>query len=400
MVPEVDDVLSLVRGLRTTSPDPFSHPVFRRLFARAASSTPDEQSAIVRDLASGLSASDPLQAACVALTCGTLVERGAAPETAGAAIVSRLESAARAAPDGRQALRWLGLASMACLARSPALRAEARRTDLADALEALESDIPEAWFVRRVLELVDDAELVVLAPELRVGFRVRIEAIRTNFHLFTLLQGALIGDREAGFLAGNMVAPGVIARAGGVFGPVVRDQAQFHFQDWTGLTGEGHLRRDLRSTIWGEGSPRDIPEIDGTKVVLVGPMVLGGRGWDSGFFATFHDALRSRVHIVAHLSPEEVSRFLDAISARSRQFDRAQPARGKIDRPAAKHPIATAPSSMQRLAGAARGIGVALGVAAILSSKGGGDDARSLTLLAVALAIAAFIVSWWASRRP
>jgi len=249
MLSEVHDVLSFVRSLRTTSPDPFSEQVFRRLFSRAASSTPDEQSALVRELASGLAESDPVQAACVALTCGTLVEGGAAPEAAGAAIVSRLESAARVTPDAHQAIRWLGLASMACLTRSASLRAEAQRTRVAEALEPLEDEVPEAWFVRRVLELVDDLELVVLAPEVGAGFRVRLEAVRTNFHLFTLLQGALIGDREAGYLAGDPVDADVIARAHGAYGPVVHDRAQFHFHDWTGLTGQRKMRRDLRSTI-------------------------------------------------------------------------------------------------------------------------------------------------------
>src|SRR3954469_17964794 len=127
MIPAVEELLTFARGLLASSPNPFAEPVFARLYASAAAATREEQSAIVADLASGLGLADPVQAACVALTCGTLVEQGAAPTAAGGPIVQRFAAAARATPDAQQALRWLGLASMACLCRSATVRGEAQR---------------------------------------------------------------------------------------------------------------------------------------------------------------------------------------------------------------------------------------------------------------------------------
>ena len=50
-----------------------------------------------------------------------------------------------------------------------------------------------AGFLTRMLQVLDDEELLVLSPEPRVGFRVRIRGIGDNFQLHTLLAGSIIG---------------------------------------------------------------------------------------------------------------------------------------------------------------------------------------------------------------
>src|SRR5205085_10399264 len=101
--------------------------------------------------------------------------------------------------------------AMAHLSRSVPLRRAARRIDgLAAALAAIEDRVREAWFVRTALALVDDLEVLVLAPAARRGYRLHIEAVRSNFHLFTLVQGALIGDPAAGWLEAEPCDPDVL----------------------------------------------------------------------------------------------------------------------------------------------------------------------------------------------
>ena len=70
----------------------------------------------------------------------------------------------------------------------------------------------------------------------------------------------------------------------------VVDHARFHLFDYTGLAG------DPSATLWGEASPTEIPLLDGVRYVVIAPPLFGNRSWDSGFFANFHDALRSRIH--------------------------------------------------------------------------------------------------------
>ena len=147
---------------------------------------------------------------------------------------------------------------------------------------------------------------------------MRLEAVATCAHLFSLLQAELI---DGGHLAGEATDPEVVAVAKGESAPTLAlaDHARFHFATWSGLTADGTLAGiDLGSWIGVEALPADIPAFDGTPVVLVGPMVLGSRAWDSNFFANVHDALRSRAEIAAVLPPEEVTAWLDRIS-RARQ---------------------------------------------------------------------------------
>ena len=79
-------------------------------------------------------------------------------------------------------------------------------------VEDLRESHRETNFVAQILGFVDDLELLVLVPNELKGFRVQCEAVATNAHLFTLLQGALIGG---GHLAGEPIDPEVIAVARG-----------------------------------------------------------------------------------------------------------------------------------------------------------------------------------------
>ncbi|HMK48113.1 MAG TPA: hypothetical protein VK436_15940 [Methanocella sp.] len=314
---EVKAVLAFARGPRVLG-NPFNTPAFRNFFDRSRSITNAQRSNLISELIVGLEVPDAFQAGCIAATCGTLVEWGGDPTLASAAIAARLAKEAAAHTADCEAMRFLSIAAMAHLCRGIAMRQDARRMpELEMNLERWREQLPEARFVLQVLDLVDDLEILVLAPGQHKGFRVRLEAVSTNFHMFTLLQGALIGDPAKGWLSAKAIDPKILAVATGETPceSVLKDHQRFHFYNWSALRSDGALYQDLRSTIWGEGSPRDIPRHEGRPVVLVGPPLLGDRSWDSNFFANIHDALRSRAEVMAQLSMTEVDNTLTKIAA-------------------------------------------------------------------------------------
>jgi hypothetical protein len=155
-------------------------------------------------------------------------------------------------------------------------------------------------------------ELVVLHPGEGKGFRVELEAVNTLAHLFTLLQGELIGN---GHLPGPAPDPDVVAVARGEIPHerLLTDEARFHFHPWPALKPDGSLDAITGLFLGVEGSPEEIPEFEGERVLLLGPPAFGKRSWDSNFFANIHDALRSAARVTAVLTPEEVQHRLDRL---------------------------------------------------------------------------------------
>jgi hypothetical protein len=146
-------------------------------------------------------------------------------------------------------------------------------------------------------------ELVVIHVPSGRGVLAKFENISNGFHLFTLLQGALSGVIPgAGFPNGQALA---VARGGAQ--TAVSDSARWHF-------GRGDVpRADLSGSIWGEGSPDEIPEIDGSKVILLWKPILGARSWDAGFFGPHLQAAPSNVTVVRPLSDEELLRWRERL---------------------------------------------------------------------------------------
>lgn len=322
-VPHPDPVDALLRfaeaphtGFAPTDADAFAEPVFGAALGEARGLGPDGLTDRVQRLTAGIAVEDPYQAARVALIVGTLVEWGADPAVAAAPTLARFAEvlaltptdAAHAARIARSA-KFLGLASMAMLCRDPGVRRAARAMPaVVRAVAAAADHLAEAGFVDRVLALVDDLELTVLHPARREGAVVAIEAVASAFHLFTLLQGAF----PAWCPADDPVDPELLALATGTQrydGPHT-DHARFHV-----ATGFG-IDRDVAATVWGEGSPADVPAIDGVRYLVVGPTMFGGRAWDAGFFANFHDALRPRLRIVRALAADEVDAAVARLRAR------------------------------------------------------------------------------------
>lgn len=292
--------------------------------------TRDELNEVLRRVAPTVGTPDPYKASVMALLCGTLVEWGADPGELAPLLLARLPAflaqaeavagrAERADPQtlysenphgfaAWQGLSLMLLSAMAVLTRSVQVREAARaNADLVRGIEALREHNREADFVAQTLEFVDGVGLVVLHPGEGKGFRVQLEAVRTNAHLFTLLQGELIGG---GHLPGAAVDPEVIAVARGEVPheKLLDDHARFHFYPWTAMGADGSLDFAAGLVVLPvDGRPGALPEFEGERVLLLGPPVLGLRGWDSNFFANIHDALRSAARVTEVLTAEDVA---------------------------------------------------------------------------------------------
>ncbi|MES2298961.1 MAG: hypothetical protein V4582_18085 [Pseudomonadota bacterium] len=170
----------------------------------------------------------------------------------------------------------LGLISH--LSRSTKLRRVAREqtqylegTRLADEAEGLDQS-----FLKIMLQVLEDEQLLVLHVEQGKGFEVRISGIADNFQLHTLLAGAIIGSPSGGMVAGE--APSKLAVA------QCRDTAvgdgggenvtgAFNLWNWDGIGTDGSLPSGTANShhwIWGEGCPADIRPFEERRVVLLG----------------------------------------------------------------------------------------------------------------------------------
>ncbi len=339
-----------------------------------------EVSDALRRLSEVIATANPFRASLVALTCGALVENGADPTIAIESILDRLPEVleradafaracvaewdayaadetidqegaeeleddgedeedqdddfdtilqavgprvAEADPEGARA--WFShpnfcLAAVAMLAASPSNRRIARqRRELKTLAEPLAEVSPPAGFLAKLLSVLDDEELIVLDPEQKRGYRVRIQGIADNFQLHTLLADALIGNPGEGWLPGTRPDPRVVAAAKDQ--PVDPDadtaEGAFNLVQWTGLRADGTMdsaNADSEHWIWNEGVPADILPFEGVRVVLLQPPPYS-RFWNAD---RAFGGMTGHVAVEEILSPEAVRDWLDRIAAAPR----------------------------------------------------------------------------------
>jgi hypothetical protein len=232
------------------------------------------------------------------------------------------------------ALQFIGCASMAMLVRDREARNRAReRIDLMQRAETARKMNPYAYYLAELLASVDDQRLLVLDVPRRLGFRVTLTAVRNNFHLFTLLQDALLAHPTARDWQGPRSHPLAVAVAKSErmlpdispneWGPDGEgDAAIWTYYTEAALKPDGSLRTlkekslgEVPSWVWGEGKPTEIPLVAGERVILLGPLEMP-RSWNVGFFAPLHPSLRSAVVVEAVLSDEEYAASIGNIHKR------------------------------------------------------------------------------------
>lgn len=140
------------------------------------------------------------------------------------------------------------------------------------------------------LLVLDDEPLVVLHRPTGTGYALRMSGIGDNFQLHTLLADALVGG---GHVPGRAPSADEVA--------VCRDRPG---QVLT--TGSFNLVAPGGEWVWNEGTPSDIPVVDGVRLLVLDPPPYQ-RSWPSGRFFPHMtgDLVLERV-----LDAEETGRWL------------------------------------------------------------------------------------------
>jgi hypothetical protein len=338
----------------------------------AVDQEPATQNEALRRMADAIAATDHARASAVALGCGALVENGGDPDIAVGAVLAHLPDTLAAAavfidaceqlagqgqeeaegeaeeeaeneeeeeadvvdrfgyqvaqelPDEGQAwlsLRPMALGAIAMLGRSPRARQQARGMEhLLDRAGYLAGRHPQVRFLHLMLRVLDNEELLVLHPETKRGYRVRISGIADNFQLHLLLADTLIGDQGRGLLPGKRPDPRAVAAARDKqVDPRARSaQGVFNLWTWRGLQPDGSLpvaTGDSAHWIWNEGTPADIPHFEGVRVVLLGPPPYA-RSWNAG---RRFDGMHAELRLEEVLPPDVAREWLDRLARAPRE---------------------------------------------------------------------------------
>jgi hypothetical protein len=278
----------------------------------AAGTVPQaELTAGARQLAQGIERASLDQAAWLAVMSGALVENGADAQAPGVAVIGRLpdvttgalafadawEKAGRGEPPDperhepsreiweavRPALgegagpameAWwslprFGMAAFTVLTFSPLVRASVPdRESLAAVVDRAAGHCEQLSWVGDLLRILEGERLLVLDRASGRGWTVVIGGIGDNFQLHTLLAGELI---RPGGLPGEPPDPRWVASS--------RDQDVP--PGTPPVVGRWNLVDANGEWIWNEGVPADIPQVGGTRVVVLDPPAYQ-RSWNPG----------------------------------------------------------------------------------------------------------------------
>ena len=327
-------------------------------------------------LGKGVKASEGRAAQVLLLALGALVESGAPPELAWAAIehglVATLDGATKFAhacldrvdhlaldeavkshrepvrkklPKETAAwdiLRSRCMAATACLTRSHELRERVRASGkLLKAADPLVDYVDEVTAFSRVLRIVHDEPLLVIHLEQRKGWRFTIRDLSTTTELYVLLLDAIVGDPAKGLLKAKKPNPKALV--------TIKDpdnapkntamlDVPFHTVAWTGLLADGTLpdpkseEVEHHNWVWLEGVPAEIPPFEGERVILLqGPVMKR-----EVEVPVPYDALFPMLAPRGKVSRAEVDRLLAKMTAAATKLRRAaKPARtAKPSKPA------------------------------------------------------------------
>ncbi|WML33306.1 hypothetical protein [Clostridium sp. OS1-26] len=282
---------------------------------------------------------DSLKANLLCHVCGALVEFGGNQDIVISHVIQKLKEALmwivsaqiNHEIDNRKkvyiyvsfaSIDYLIMTAMTMLSRNSLEREKFKNDkDIQILIDTISSEIGEnIYYLKKIMELTDNLEIIVIHPNKKKGYKVKVDGVQNYFHFFTLLQGELIEkvSYELGvdkaLLNKNAVD---VARAAKVpdSSEKAEDKAIFSYYIWTALSSDKTLSQNVPPEQWiyGELFPKHTPTILGEKVVLIGDNVLAERSWDRSFFSPLHDALKSQVSILSHLTEPEVEEWLHKI---------------------------------------------------------------------------------------
>ncbi|GGU59313.1 hypothetical protein FHX79_111638 [Streptomyces cavourensis] len=144
------------------------------------------------------------------------------------------------------------------------------------------------------LQVLDDEPLVVLHRPSATGYLLRLSGIGDNFQLLTLLADALIGG---GHVAGRAPSPQEVAVCRETPGQVE-------------TAGSFELVAPDGGRLWNEGTPADIPVVDGVRLLVLDEPSYT-RSWPAG---RFFPGMRGDLILERALEPEETERWFARVS--------------------------------------------------------------------------------------
>lgn len=183
--------------------------------------------------------------------------------------------------------------------------------DLAPAIAARADDLDGAHWVAQLLTVLHEEPFVAIEPTTGAALIGHFSGVADNFELHTLLMDEMP--------PASRVSPSVSATARGD-GPQMIDETvtgAWNLYTYAALR-DGQLPEEVRREhwIWNEGAPRDIPKVDGHRVVLLGPPAYE-RTWNAGrTFEPLRALLNART-----LDDEETAAWLRRISMHAASHD-------------------------------------------------------------------------------
>lgn len=314
MPPTGQAARELLAALKDTTPDDEVDELIRVLADALQRASKNAATEALEVLSSGLDVSDPERAGVAARVMGAMLEAGARPAPARLPMLTclrryiplcvQLTTAAQetvgAPPEGlddeaaeqwtterenaalqkiaaqrpetadawqRLAAVWPG--AIALFSVDPIARAQAH--DVRELAEPLEEVHEAAGWLRAILSVLHNEPFVAIDPATKTGIAGQMSGIVENFQLNVLLMDAFPGDEERVSAAALTVARGE--------GPQqIEEQVTgaWNLYAYTALQPDGDLPdpsdHSLSDTwIWNEGMPADIPTLDDTRVILLGP---------------------------------------------------------------------------------------------------------------------------------
>jgi hypothetical protein len=288
-----DAARELLRVLAAADPD--YADAFNAVIDTGERASDDARTGTIETLLAELGASGPFAIGELAVASGALVEQGGSPLAGLDALLDAIAIAGETlAPHGEQldldrgeagrglaadvrgwaqAFRRLVVGAMARLARSVPARARFRgHARAVAAVRALDEHAP-AWHVTylvEVLDLLDDAPLLLVETEPAKVTRMRVTGIRNGAHLIMLLEGNDALSTSRGYYTWHYF------RAGERAIDIIQTM----------------IPVDFRAI--------DLPIFEGARVVVRTPTGVH-RSWSESFVSPIHDALGATITIEAEL---------------------------------------------------------------------------------------------------
>jgi hypothetical protein len=173
-----------------------------------------------------------------------------------------------------------------------------QRPDLLRLIDVIEPVYGDMAPLSRALLVLDDEPLLVLHRPTRAGFRLRMTGVADNFQLHTLLGGVLVGG---GRIPGEPPSADAVA---------VSTDTHFTAQSRPMTEGNFNLVAPGGEWIWNEGTPRDIPMVDGVRLLVLDPPPYR-RTWHAG---RFFPRMSASLKLEGVLGADEVDRWFEHVA--------------------------------------------------------------------------------------